>query len=212
MITIDTYYLIDYENVHGDGLTGCHDLVKTDHIIIFFTENAKNLDMSDISDHGGAKLEMIKAPAGKQSADMHIGSFLGYLLGKNDKNCKVVIVSKDKDFDNVIKFWKEKSGVSISRTEQIKKKAATKKPTSRTKGEIKTKLNQEVMQAMKNKGYDAVVVNKVAQISSKFYGNENLLLEVHNALSENYKDYTEVYNDVKPVLQKYVNASGSKDN
>ena len=163
MITIDTYYLIDYENVHGDGLTGCHDLVKTDHIIIFFTKNAKNLDMSDISDHGGAKLEMIEVPAGKQSADMHIGSFLGYLLGKNDKSCKVDIVSKDKDFDNVIKFWKEKVGASISRTEQIKKKTTTtkaqqpeqKKATNKTNGEKKTKLNQEVMQCIRNAGFDA---------------------------------------------------------
>ena len=76
MVTIETYYLIDYENVHSDGLAGCNDLTKTDHVIIFFTENAKNIDMSEIFDHGDASLEMEKVPAGNQSADMHIVSYL----------------------------------------------------------------------------------------------------------------------------------------
>lgn len=120
MVYIETHYLIDYENVHGDGLSGCQDLGKTDHIVIFFTQNAKNIDMSDISNHGSAELEMIEVPAGKQSADMHIGSYLGYLAGKCGKNCNVVIVSKDTDFDNVIKFWKQKTGITASRTQQIK--------------------------------------------------------------------------------------------
>ena len=69
---METYYLIDYENVRGDGLKGCQNLVKSDHIIIFFTQNAKSIDMSDISNHGEAELAMIEVPAGKQSADMHI--------------------------------------------------------------------------------------------------------------------------------------------
>ncbi len=33
---METYYLIDYENVHMDGLEGCDTLGKTDHIVIFF--------------------------------------------------------------------------------------------------------------------------------------------------------------------------------
>lgn len=154
MIYIETFYLIDYENVHGDGLSGCQSLGKTDHIVIFFTRNSKNIDMSDISNHGSAVLDMIEVPAGKQSADMHIGSYLGYLAGKNGNNCNVVIVSKDTDFDNVIKFWKQKTGIEASRTEQIKKKPAPKPQTSKQKSEVtkkpvvkvdgtkKTKLNK----------------------------------------------------------------------
>ena len=37
MILIETCYLIDYENVHEEGLVGCDSLKKTDHIVIFFT-------------------------------------------------------------------------------------------------------------------------------------------------------------------------------
>ena len=217
MIDIETYYLIDYENVHGDGLSGCQDLVKTDHIVIFFTQNAKKIDMSDISNHGSADLDMIEVPAGKQSTDMHIGSYLGYLAGKNGKNCSVVIVSKDTDFDNVIKFWNKKTGINVTRTEQIKKKSTLKQqknkqqqPATPTKTTVKssstnkTKLNQEVMQAIRKNGYDASVANTVAQIAANFYGNENILSEVHNALRDIYTDYLDVYAAIKPVLSKYV--------
>ena len=168
VIYIETYYLIDYENVHGNGLSGCQDLGKNDHIVIFFTQNARNIDMNDISNHGDAELEMIEVPTGKQSADMHIGSYLGYLAGKSGKNCNVVIVSKDTDFDKVIEFWKERTGISASRTQQIKKKTTSRQPVktttnSSTKSSIankvngtkKTKLNQEVMQAVRNAGFDA---------------------------------------------------------
>lgn len=208
-------------------MSGCQDLGNTDHIVIFFTQNAKNIDMSDISNHGSADLDMIEVPAGKQSADMHIGSYLGYLAGKNGKNCSVVIVSKDTDFDNVIKFWKQKTGIGASRTEQIKKKPSPKtqtnkqqpvaanKPVIQVNGTKKTKLNQEVMQAMRSARYDASVSNTVAQIATSLYGDEYMLSEVHNALKDRYTDYLDVYAVVKPVLSKYADdnkvAVSSKD-
>lgn len=223
MIYIETFYLIDYENVHEDGLSGCQDLGNTDHIVIFFTQNAKNIDMSDISNHGSADLDMLEVPAGKQSADMHIGSYLGYLAGKNGKNCSVVIVSNDTDFDNVIKFWKQKTGIGASRTEQIKKKPSPKtqtnkqrpvaanKPVIQVNGTKKTKLNQEVMQAMRSAGYDASAANTVAQIATSLYGDEHMLSEVHNALRDRYTDYLDVYAVVKPVLSKYADVNQVKN-
>ncbi len=222
MLDIETHYLVDYENVHGEGLAGCQDLGKTDHIVIFFTQNAKNIDMSDISNHGSADLEMIEVPTGKQSADMHIVSYLGYLAGKNGKNCKMVIVSKDTDFDNVIKFWKQKTGISVQRTEQIKKKTekngkksnaqtVSKKSSSKSSSDKKTQLNQEVMQAIRNAGYSGAVANNVAKIASGLYGDERMLMEVHNALHNKYSDYLEVYSAIKPVLSKYADDSQSKN-
>ncbi|MDE5716531.1 MAG: hypothetical protein K2I53_02730, partial [Lachnospiraceae bacterium] len=178
---IETHYLIDYENVHSDGLIGCEELGKTDHIVIFFTKNARSIDMSEISDHGNAELKMIEVPAGKQSADMHIGSYLGYLAGRNGKNCNVVIVSKDTDFDNVVTFWKEKTGIKASRAQQIKKKSlqkessdskqqqAPKKNKTKISGSQKSKLNTEVMQAVRHAGFEASVANAVAQIASGLY-------------------------------------------
>ncbi len=113
---MDKYFLVDYENVGGDGLIGCKQLKVTDRIIIFFTKNAKKLDMTDIADHGESRLEMIEIPSGKQSVDIHIGSYIGYLAGVyKGKECFVQVISKDKDFDNVIAFWNSKSRLSVAR-------------------------------------------------------------------------------------------------
>ena len=97
MNIIDTYYLVDYENVGSNGLSGCKNRTASDHILIFFTQNARKIDMAIIANHGTAELKMMEIPAGKQSADMHIVSYLGYLAGTS--NCNIIIVSKDTDFD-----------------------------------------------------------------------------------------------------------------
>lgn len=222
MKAIETYYLIDYENVHSDGLSGCKNLGKSNHIVIFFTKNARNIDMSEISNHGNAELEMIEAPVGKQSADMHIVSYLGFLAGKLGQNCNAIIVSKDTDFDNVIKFWNEKTGIKVSRAQQIQGKPTSKASTNtrqpitpkNTPAKVadvgKTKLTQETMQAVRRAGYEASVANTVAQIATRLYGSEHMLIEVHNALRERYSDYLAVYNSVKPVLSKYIDVAASK--
>ena len=238
-ILIETYYLIDYENVGIDGLTGCDKLSKTDHIIIFFTKNAKKIDMSEIADHGDAELKMIEVPPGKQSADIHIGSYLGFLVGSKGKNCNIVIISQDKDFDNVIDFWKKEIGVKSSRAQQIKipkqknemskqivadqkasdqkaniqktaiKETVTKKITTKVSSEKKTQLNQEIMQAVRAAGFEASVSNKVAKLVTGLYGKERLLSEVHNALKNEYHNYKEVYTAIKPVLSNYDNVSAA---
>ena len=119
MNIIDIYYLVDYENVGSNGLSGCKNMTASDHILIFFTQNARKIDMATIANHGTAELKMIEIPAGKQSADMHIVSYLGYLAGTS--NCNIIIVSKDTDFDHVIQFWKKRLGISVSRKESIRR-------------------------------------------------------------------------------------------
>lgn len=219
--TIETYYLIDYENVNIDGLEGCGTLGKSDHIIIFFTQNAKRIDMSEIANHGEADIEMYEVPAGKQSADIHISSYLGYLVGKHEVNkCSVVIVSKDTDYDNVIKFWKKKTDINIMRKQQInktpkqqvtsKKKASLSKVSVKVSGTKKTKLNQDVMKSVRVAGYDASVANAVAQIATGLYGSKTFLSDVHNALKNKYSNGVNVYEAAKPVLSKYADATSEK--
>ncbi|MCR5691422.1 MAG: hypothetical protein K6G62_04300 [Eubacterium sp.] len=102
---METYYLIDFENVHNQGLNSIDKLTRTDHVHLFYTDNALNISL-DIILTKGVEIVPHKVPVRKQSLDMHLVSFLGYLLGVNrNHKCKFVIVSKDKDYDNVIKFW-----------------------------------------------------------------------------------------------------------
>ncbi len=39
MPSMETYYLIDFENVNESGLSGAEKLVGCDHVHLFFTEN-----------------------------------------------------------------------------------------------------------------------------------------------------------------------------
>lgn len=67
------------------------------------------------------------------------------------------------------------------------------------------------MQAIRNAGYNGAVANNVAKIASGLYGDERMLMEVHNALHNQYSDYLEVYSAIKPVLSKYADDSQSKN-
>jgi len=139
--------LVDYENVGSNGLSGCKNMTASEHIIIFFTQNARKIDMAEIANHGSAELKMIEIPAGKQSADIHIGSYLGYLAGKS--KCNIVIISNDTDFDNVIKFWKKELSISVARKKKlqgttVKKQTDTKASAPTTKeAQIRTLFGQK---------------------------------------------------------------------
>ena len=149
MKIIKTYYLIDYENVGSEGFKGCEKLRETDIIHLFYTDNSRKIDLDIINDHGEAKLVTHKVPTGNQSADMHLGSYLGYLIGKEctgqDEECKIVVISKDTGFDHIIEFWKAEKNVKISRNEKISgKQVQTRKQVKKQTGKEKDKqLNEQ---------------------------------------------------------------------
>ena len=91
---METFYLIDFENVHNEGLKNIDSLSQTDHVHIFSTKNALNIRM-DIVFSKGVDIKGHIVPACKQSLDMHLVSYLGHLLGIHGKQCAYVIVSKD---------------------------------------------------------------------------------------------------------------------
>ena len=201
---METYYLLDFENVNSDGLAGCDRLTETDHIIIFFTRNAMKINMADIANHGGSELRMIEIPAGKQSTDIHIGSYLGYLAGIHEnKECCIVIVSKDKDFDNVIQFWEARTNIKISRVPQIRE-ASTRSDTSekngtKVDGTQKTKLNVDIMQTLSKAGFESEIVNYVASIVVKNVDAEKGNQQIYRSIISKYGQNRglNIYNHIK---------------
>ena len=148
MKIIKTYYLIDYENVGSEGFKGCGKLRETDIIHLFYTDNSRKIDLDIINDHGESKLVTHKVPTGNQSADMHLGSYLGYLIGKEcigqDGECKIVVISKDTGFDHIIEFWKAEKNVKISRNEKISgKQVQTRKQVKKQTGKEKDKNQKD---------------------------------------------------------------------
>ena len=222
-VVVEMYYLVDYENVHEKGLVGCDKLKKTDHMYIFYTENAKNVTLDVYGNHGKAELIVKKVPTGNQSLDIHLISYLGYLIGINEgKQVEYVIVSNDTGYDRISKFWKKEKGIAVSRRVQIAEKKLMPKRTQQqvvqkqknssinsvTKIDTKkkTKLNQDVQQVLSKAkaGRDRSVINAVAKVVSRHYGEEKFKSGVHNELRNMYpNDYLEIYAIIKPVISEY---------
>ena len=223
-----TIYLIDYENVGSEGLAHCDKLSDRDHVIIFFTKNAPKIDMTRIAGLKKHMLDMIEVPAGKQSADMHIASCIGYLISKYRlKNCHFVVISRDTDFDTLIKSWNKdgfakklddvdlfhkKSRFKIYRTKKIKSDIKTMKSAQPAENnrktvdlteEQKTELYQKITEAVKIAGFDDSVSSEIAQLSVEMSSHEQPAAEIHNELQNKYKEYLEIYYAVKPILSAY---------
>ena len=99
-------YLVDYENVHETGLNGMDKLTPEDSVFIFHTSKNDRISLSRL-DNVQAWVRVIMVPPGKQSLDMHLGSFLGYLIGKENAEMRFAIVSLDSDYRKIAEFWND---------------------------------------------------------------------------------------------------------
>ena len=98
------HYLVDYENVHEIGLSGMDRLAAEDCVYIFHTSASDRISLSRL-ENVEAWIKVISVPPGNQSLDMHLGSFLGYLIGKSNDDDIFAIVSHDSDYVGIARFW-----------------------------------------------------------------------------------------------------------
>ena len=79
-------YLVDFENVHSEGLTGVEKLGENDECYIFYSVNACSLsfDLHQKIIESKAKFyyKMVDAH-GKNALDFQLVTFLGYLVAKH---------------------------------------------------------------------------------------------------------------------------------
>lgn len=228
---METYYLIDFENVHNEGIANIKSMTKTDHMHIFSTQNATNINKDVFWINGDIKSHLV--PAKKQSLDMHLVSYLGYLLGIHGKDCCYVIISKDKDYDNIVKFWKEEGYQNISRKEKLpgnesvqkKTKQASSQPKSnsqtangrisagmayRLDGKDRCELNIFIQHNLVNRGYDHSSANRICKYVVTHCNDERMLSGIHNDIKKDFENYSDVYGDIKSILEDFVQ-SKNKD-
>lgn len=227
MIAVETHYLIDYENDGKNGLKGCEKLSSSDFIHLFYTDNSKNITLDIFTNDGKSKFDVKKVPVGDQSLDKHLIAYLGYLVGKNANiPTEYVIISSDKGYDKVCEFLQGECGktIAVSRRStiaikqvaqkrEVKQNAKKKTSVSKVDSANKTKLNQQIQQALSSSEtqYRPGVVNKVTKVVTSLYGNEKFMNDVHNALCSMYpEDYLDIYEDIKPIIRKYATAQGKK--
>ena len=198
---METFYLIDFENVHNEGLENIDSLPKDDHVHIFSTENALNIRM-DLVLSKEIDIQGHIVPVRKQSLDMHLVSYLGYLLGVNGKQCAYVIVSKDTDYDNIIRFWKEEGYPNLSRktaipgkVKQQGQKAPQKASTTTRESQVRSFMGQH----FKKKIY----TDKKEDIIKVILGAKTRQ-QINNGLMKLYSDGSvvkQIYQTVKPLIK-----------
>ena len=126
MANVKTVYLVDYENVGETGLEGAEKLTDKDIVCIFTSQPGASLSFKTLSLLNHVDLRCFLVPQCKQSADMCISSFLGYLIKEHEgTKTNFVVISKDKDFASIIKFWSDNGLGSISRRAVLFEKASS---------------------------------------------------------------------------------------
>ena len=108
-------YLIDFENVHSDGLKGIEQLAENDVCYVFYSEHAGVLTFNihkKIID-SKAKIYYVEAQVGMKNAlDFQLVSYLGYMI-REDQEAYYCVISNDRAFALVADFWKKK-GVEVA--------------------------------------------------------------------------------------------------
>ena len=98
-------YLIDFENVHEDGFSALGRLGEKDAVYCFFTKNVAKISMSALAGIRSGQLHFVEAETGKQSLDLVLVSYLGYLIGTKPEEKGYEIVSNDNGFLKSADFW-----------------------------------------------------------------------------------------------------------
>lgn len=125
-------YLIDFENVHSDGLKGIEQLAQTDICYVFYSEHAGVLTFNIHKKiiESKAKIYYVEAQVGMKNAlDFQLVSYLGYMIRENQE-ASYCVISNDRAFALVADFWKKKgvdvaSAVSLAAAVRLKENEKT---------------------------------------------------------------------------------------
>ena len=203
------YYLIDFENVHTDGIKDLKGVSEGDAIILFYSEQCKNISLDVIDSIMKLKVQYssFKAKVGTKNAlDFQLAAHLGYLIGQgNNQESKYYIVSNDKGYDCLCDYWKELDAVveRISLSEDVPEvKAATKAPALLNKNKSKVKASDmatidEMKKLLSKDDMPEEVLNIFNQYKTK--------VAINNGLAKHFKDSKKasaIYKKLKPLLKE----------
>ncbi len=221
-------FLIDFENVHEQGLAGIGQLTPEDAVHLFYTKNASKISL-DILSEVRAKLAFHKVNVGKQSLDMQLVSYLGYLIGTSGADPEYVIVSNDAGFANTLAFWGEKAK-KISQSPYInyapapapapEEPPAEPETQNRPAAEAqshpapeaqnhpargateKTQVNNRITVALRDRKVEADKIGKATATVMKLYGVRNFRQAAYREIIRQFgqKEGLEIYNIIKPII------------
>ena len=94
--------------------------------------------MSALSSIRAGQLHFVEAESGKQSLDLVLVSYLGYLIGSKPQELQFEIISNDNGFQKVADFWNNREeGIEIN----LRKTVAESHQKSEPDAALKQKLS-----------------------------------------------------------------------
>lgn len=101
------YFLIDYENVHTPGMRGTEYLLPADHLLVFCSVSAPNMEpqyLTAIKD-SGCGFEICKpVKPSKNALDFYIAAKLGAIFGSGYTG-NIAAISRDASFQALREYW-----------------------------------------------------------------------------------------------------------
>lgn len=101
------YFVIDYENVQNAGMRGTEYLLPTDHIIVFYSNAAPNMEAQYLTGikNSGCVFKVCKlVKPHKNALDFYIATSVGAIFGGGYPG-NIAIISKDEGFQAVRDYW-----------------------------------------------------------------------------------------------------------
>lgn len=158
-------YLVDYENTHYLG--GISGLSANDTVVVFYTQNSSSLSFD-------AHKEILQAQAkilykyvdngGKNALDFQLSTYLGCLIGeKQADEQQLYIVSKDKGFYYVSKFWEREKGIRVTVVPSLTEQPKAKQQQSAREETQTATIGQIVAATVVEQGETAETVGNAAE-------------------------------------------------
>ena len=210
--------LVDFENVHANGLQGITALCKQDTLYLFYNDTLKiTIDTHrSIEKVECEKIYQKVTTKTPNAADFLLVTILGDLIGNNSERSYAVI-SDDKGFDVVVKYWKSKNvdivkcstikeakasaaDVEVNKDEEISEPVGDAADAADTDTEeqesIEEKVNELFVSAGREIGEDtALVARYIEKYKTKQGLNNALVKELGNSTT------AEIYKIIKPLIK-----------
>ena len=187
-------YLVDYENVNQKGVNGVTQLKLTenDSIVIYYSNSANSLtfELHNELMRTNAKIDYRKITCeSKNALDFILVCDLGRLITQNPDE-HFYIVSKDGDYDNVIKYITGHYKCSVEKIKSISQNIVQ---PNNIKSGLPESTGNELNKLVKNDE-----VKRVPATIDK-YVTKNA---IHNNLVKIFGERgKEIYENIKPLLK-----------
>ena len=216
-------YLVDYENVHNDGVTDIQKLSASDRVVIFYGDSIKSIPFETHVEMMASKaaIEYIeKHKEAKNYLDFQLATYLGFLIGKGEKG-PVYIISQDTGFDSIVDFWRGRNieafrqpsiaSPSTPKDVSLKKGTSTKKKKKKSdhvpkESKKETKEVKETKEIVEKKKPEKkkLPAGKYTSIYKAVEESENKLA-LNNALVKTFDTSigSKIYNHIKKIYEDY---------